>query len=107
MVSLFKNMLYVVLFFTQIEDLAEVSLHDDLSKDYVGIVQRIKCIPVDTKRGIQVQRSAAHMAFQEMLDFDTVNLSGFITVLNSVKAIIHLLFSNHICFSFRLTMLFG
>lgn len=59
----------------------EVSLHDDLGKDYVGILQRVKCIPVNTERGIQVQRSAAHMAFQEILDFDTVNLSGFITVL--------------------------
>lgn len=66
--------------YRKVEDLAEVSIHDDLAKDYVGMVQRIKCIPVDTERGIQVQRSAAHMAFQEMLDFNTVHLSGFITI---------------------------
>ena len=45
------------------------------------MVQRIKCIPGDTERGIQVQRSVANLVFQEMLDFDPVNLSGLITVL--------------------------
>ena len=45
------------------------------------MVQRIECIPVDTERGMQVKRSAAHLAFQEMLQFDTVNLCGLITVI--------------------------